>query len=95
MTETVLQKFGIIEEGVEWFSHKWTAMAVLVIGSVWCTFGINVLYFLAALQNVPEELYEAATLDGITKTKKFFSITLPMMAPVLQTVLLLSDGNHA
>ena len=90
LINAVLQKFHIIGEGVEWFSHKWTAMIVLVLGSVWCTFGTNVLYFLAALQNVPEDLYEAATIDGITKTRKFFSITLPIMAPVLQTVLLLS-----
>lgn len=86
----VLVKLNLLEQGVEWFSHKWTAMAVLVLGSVWCTFGTNVLYFLAALQNIPEELHEAAILDGITKRREFFSITLPMMAPVLQTVLLLS-----
>lgn len=86
----ILVKYNLLGQGVEWFSHKWTAMAVLVLGSVWCTFGTNVLYFLAALQNIPEELHEAAVLDGITKRREFFSITLPMMAPVLQTVLLLS-----
>lgn len=85
-----LMKNNILSLGVEWFSHKWTALVVLVLGSVWCTFGTNVLYFLAALQNVPEELHEAAIIDGITKPREFFSITLPMMAPVLQTVLLLS-----
>lgn len=85
-----LVKHNILSLGVEWFSHKWTALTVLVLGSVWCTFGTNVLYFLAALQNVPEELHEAAIIDGISKPREFFSITLPMMAPVLQTVLLLS-----
>lgn len=90
IVNAALQKYGLISGGIEWFSHKWTAMTVLVLGSVWSTFGINALYFLAALQNIPTELHEAALLDGITKRQEFFKITLPMMAPVLQIILLLS-----
>lgn len=85
-----LMKYGFIGSGIDWFSNKPTAMAVLITGSVWSTLGINVLYFLAALQNVPEELYECAYLDGASRRTRFFKITLPMMAPVLQTVFLLA-----
>ena len=53
-------------------------------------FGINVIYFIAALNNVPEECYEAAKIDGATKWQTFKSIQLPLMAPVMQTILLLS-----
>ena len=85
-----LTKAGFIEEGVEWFANKWTAMVVLAIGSTWQSFGINVLYFMSALNNIPEELYEAASIDGANSIVKFFRITIPMMGPVLQTILLLS-----
>ena len=53
-------------------------------------FGINVLYFMAALNNIPEELYEAASIDGASAWTQFRKITVPMMGPVLQTILLLS-----
>ncbi|MDO4562544.1 MAG: sugar ABC transporter permease [Clostridia bacterium] len=85
-----LCKIGIIETGITWFSHKWSAMAVLLSGAIWSTFGVNTLYFLAALQNVPQELYEVAMLDGASKFTMFRKITLPTMAPVLQVVVLLS-----
>lgn len=86
----ILVKLGLISSGIDWFATKQTAMAVLVIGSIWNTFGINVMYFLAALTNVPEELYECAKLDGASKSKTFFKITLPMIAPVFQIIMLLS-----
>ncbi len=85
-----LKKLGLIADNIEWFSTKWKAMIVLVLGSIWQTFGINVLYFMAALNNIPEDLYEAASIDGASAAVKFFRITIPMMGPVLQTILLLS-----
>lgn len=85
-----LVKFGWIQKEISWFSETNTAMSVLVVSGIWSTFGINVLYFIAALSNVPDELYEAAELDGAGAVRKFFSITLPMIAPVFQTILLLS-----
>ena len=85
-----LEKFGFIDMPVEWLSSKWKAMAVLVIGSIWNTFGINVTYFVAALSNVPQELYEAAQIDGATKPKIFRHITLPAITSVARYVLLLS-----
>lgn len=88
----ILRKLNILQAGqyIDWFSKKSTAMFVVVIGSIWNTFGVNVMYFMAALTNVPQELYECADLDGATGIRKFFSITLPLMAPVAQIVLLLS-----
>ena len=52
--------------------------------------GINVLYFISALANVPEELYECAKLDGAGKWTIMWKITLPMIAPVFSTILLLA-----
>ena len=83
-------KLGFIKEPVDWFAAKGTAMFVLVAGSVWGNFGTNVLYFSAALTNVPDDLYEAAELDGANALRKFWNITIPMIAPVFQTILLLA-----
>ena len=85
-----LLRLGIIKKNIAWFSNAGTAWEALIIGAVWNTFGTNVLYFLAAMANVPEELYESARLDGASGWTTFWKITLPMMAPVLQTILLLS-----
>ena len=85
-----LMKLGIIDTEISWLSTTRGAMTVLIIGAVWNTFGVNVMYFLAALSNVPEEMYEAAKLDGAGRFTVFFKITLPMMAPVLQTIILLA-----
>lgn len=90
LINTWFTKLGLLSENVEWFSTKWKAMTVLVAGSTWQSFGINVLYFMAALNNIPEELYEAASIDGARAWTKFVKITVPMMGPVLQTILLLS-----
>lgn len=86
----MLQKTGLISENINWFSSKWTSMATLVTASIWNTFGINVMYLMAAMTNVPKEVYESAEIDGATGIKAFFKITLPMIAPVFQTILLLS-----
>jgi len=83
-------KSGLLNENIDWFADKWHAFAMIIIGSVWSTFGVNVMYLLAALATVPEELYESAEIDGASKMRRFFSITLPLIAPVFQTILLLS-----
>lgn len=86
----ILAKLGLITEGFDWFATKGRAMTTLVLGSIWQCFGVNVLYFLAGLQNIDEELYEAAYLDGASSLRTFWSITLPLMAPILQIVILLA-----
>ncbi len=67
-----LIKLGLIEREISWFETTGRSMSVLVTSGVWATFGINVLYFVAALSNVPEELYEAAVIDGAGTVRKFF-----------------------
>ena len=93
IVNALLMKIGTITEPIDWFSTKTYATTMIVLGSVWAHFGVNVMYLLAALANVDEDLYECATLDGASKTRVFFSITLPMIAPVFQTILLLALLN--
>lgn len=87
---TMLQDWGWIQKPINWFSNRWTALLVLGLASVWNNFGINMIFFLMALQSVPRELYESASIDGITPVKRFFSITLPMIGPTFQSVLLMA-----
>ncbi len=85
-----LMKVGLIDSEISWFSTTQGAFFVLLTSTVWSCFGINVMYFISALANVPEEMYEAAKIDGAGTFTTFFKITLPMIAPVTQTILLLA-----
>lgn len=92
----VLMKVGL--EPIGWLSGPTAAMFVIVILKVW-QFGSAMVIFLAALKEIPEELYEAAQVDGATKTKIFFKITIPLLTPtiffnlVMQTVNALQEFN--
>ncbi|MBQ8093337.1 MAG: sugar ABC transporter permease [Clostridia bacterium] len=87
---TILQNVGLIGKPINWFGSKWSAMLVLGIASVWQNYGINMMFFLMALQSIPQEIYECAELDGAHGLRKFFSITLPMIAPIFESVLLMA-----
>lgn len=84
----ILESAGIISGPISWFSKKGTALFVIGFASVWNNFGINMIFFLMALQSVPKELYECADLDGANSFQRFFKITLPMIGPTFQVVLL-------
>ncbi|WP_251032410.1 carbohydrate ABC transporter permease [Mesobacillus foraminis] len=75
-----LASIGI--EGANWISSPDTAIYTLIILAVW-QFGSPMLIFLAGLKGIPNELYEAANIDGAGKLKQFFSITLPMLTPII------------
>ena len=87
---SALVKAGFNMLGYNWFKTKLSSMSVVVIADIWMSFGVNVLYFIAALANIPEEVYESAELDGATAFQTFFRITIPMIAPTLQIILMLS-----
>lgn len=74
-------KAGWVDPKVRWLSESSTALLAVVIMSAWQTMGFNTVLLLAGLQNVPRELYEAASVDGAGSWRKFWSITLPMLAP--------------
>ena len=84
----LLQSAGIIDAPISWFSYKGTALFVIGFASVWNNFGINMIFFLMALQSVPKELYECGAIDGVNPIQRFFKITLPMIGPTFQVVLL-------
>lgn len=75
----VLSLIGIAP--IDWLGDPVTAMPAIVLMSVWKNFGYNMIIFIAGLQNIPEDLYEAASIEGASGWQKFKSITLPMLAP--------------
>jgi ABC-type sugar transport system permease subunit len=66
---------------IRWLSESRTALLAIIIVAAWQTVGFNTVLFMAGLQNVPRELYEAATVDGAGKWARFWKITLPLLAP--------------
>lgn len=71
---------------------KW-AMPALVIMSVWKGLGYNMMIWLAALQGIPEDLYEAAKIDGANRWQQFKNITIPLLSPTTFLLLILSIIN--
>lgn len=66
---------------IDWLGDPFWAMPSIIIMAVWKNFGYNMIIFIAGLQNIPEELYEAADIEGANGLQKFINITLPMLAP--------------
>jgi raffinose/stachyose/melibiose transport system permease protein len=73
---------------ISWFTDGKRAMLVLMITSVWQNFGLNMIFFLTGLQSIPHEMYEAATIDGANERQQFFRITIPMLGPISQMVIM-------
>ena len=90
IVNSALINLGILQQNFNFFGSRWSAINVILLVSIWSTFGINMIYFLMGLQNIPNELYECATLDGASGPRQFFFITIPMLAPVTQMIIMLS-----
>lgn len=86
MINAVIKFFG--GSAVMWFSNENTAMIMLMLASIWENFGINMLFFMTGLQSISPEIYEAAAIDGASNSRQFLNITIPMLGPVLQMVLM-------
>ncbi len=83
-----LEMVGI--PGKAWLvDPDWALWSVIIVGA-WQGIGIKMLIYIAALQNIDESLYEAASLDGASSVRKFFSITLPMLKPATFFVFIIS-----
>lgn len=87
IANAVLNLFGL--EGVAWLQEPQTAMIGVVIATVWWTIGFNFLLYLAAIQNIPAQQYEAAAIDGAGKLRQFWSITMPQLLPTTFLIVML------
>lgn len=85
----ILTQTGIINEQINWLGVQ-HAMKTVIIVAVWGGVGNYMIYFIAGLTGISDDIYESATVDGAGKVRTFFSITLPMLAPVLKMILMLA-----
>lgn len=89
---SILANFGIGSIG--WTSTEWGAKIAIILVAVWTSTGWHATVYLAYLQSIPGEYYEAAAIDGAGKWQQFKNITIPLLAPGLtvNTLLLLTNG---
>ena len=80
LLNSYLRKLGF--DKILWFQDPHWAMTAMIIMSLW-TFGATMVIYLAGLQGIPAHLYEAAEIDGAGALRKFGTVTLPMMSPVI------------
>lgn len=88
LLNTLLSFLGI--EGPAWLSSTTWALPSVILVGIWQGIGMKMLIYLAALQSLPKELYEAASVDGASRLRQFFSITLPLLKPATFFVLITS-----
>jgi multiple sugar transport system permease protein len=83
-----LTQLGIITEPIVWMLNTDYILPIVIIVALWGSMGVGFLAMLAGLLDVNPELYEAAAIDGASNTRQFFTITIPLLGPVLQMVLM-------
>jgi multiple sugar transport system permease protein len=84
----ISQLLGLGAAKIDWLTSTDMAMPAIVIATVWWLIGFQMVILLAGLQDIPVELYEAATIDGANGWQSFWSITLPLLKPSLTFVII-------
>ena len=79
---------------VDWLGDPRWAMPTIILFAVWKNFGYNMVIFLAGLQAIPQDLYEAARIDGASRWQQFLHITLPQLGPVLLVVGVITVSGY-
>jgi multiple sugar transport system permease protein len=82
-------RFGLLNRGlaligiapIDWLGDPRWAMPAIILLGIWKNFGYNMIIFVAALQSIPEDLYEAARIDGASALQQFRHVTLPLLTP--------------
>ena len=87
---TVLVDLGWLDRPIAWLGERDTAFWTVTGVAIWHDLGINMVFFLAALQTVPRDLYDAAMVDGAGAWQRFRNITIPTIRPLTAVILTLS-----
>lgn len=85
----ILRSLGLIEKNIEWLTTPGTAMFALICANVWIGIPFNMILISTGLTTIPKELYESASIDGANRVQTFFKITLPLLRPTIESVLIL------
>ena len=90
MINTFLVKSGILQTGHNFFGHPWSARMIILLALIWRWTGYNMVFLLAALQNIDEGIYESAILDGASRLQIFTKITIPLIKPTLILLMIMT-----
>ena len=90
MINTFLVKSGILQTGYNFFGHPWSARMIILLALIWRWTGYNMVFLLAALQNIDEGIYESAILDGASRLQIFTKITIPLIKPTLILLMIMT-----
>lgn len=85
----VLRSLHMINKNIEWLTTPKTAMFALICANVWIGIPFNMILISTGLTTIPKELYESASIDGAGKLQSFLKITLPLLRPTIESVLVL------
>ena len=106
----MLMKVNMISEPMKWLTNPSLSRVPIVLILIWSAIGFELIVYMAAIQNVPKELYEAADIDGANSFRKFWKITFPMISPttfylvvvrmiaafkVFSAINIMTTGTHA
>lgn len=89
----MLMSLHIIREPVAWLMDPLWAKVVIIVAITWRWTGYNMIFYLSAMQNIDSSVYEAASIDGASKTRQFFSITVPMLRPIILFTAIISTNG--
>ncbi|MFV0286342.1 MAG: carbohydrate ABC transporter permease [Demequina sp.] len=94
LVNDMLLAVHLIDSPINWLGNTDTARLVIILGLLWRWTGFNVIFYLAALQNIDPTTLEAAKMDGAGPIRTFFSVTIPQMKPmILLTVIMSTNGT--
>ncbi len=88
-----LQTLGVMGESIQWLQDPIWAKAIIMIALTWRWTGYDVIFLLAAMQNIPAETYEAARVDGANAWHTFWKITIPQLKPTLLLTIIMSTNG--
>ncbi|NHW38434.1 carbohydrate ABC transporter permease [Paenibacillus aceris] len=83
LVNLALMKLHILAQPIQWISDPFWAKVTIIIAITWRWTGYNMIFYLSALQNIDSSIYEAARLDGASSVRQFFSITVPLLKPII------------
>ncbi|MFC5447077.1 carbohydrate ABC transporter permease [Paenibacillus aestuarii] len=83
LVNLALLKLHILTQPIQWISDPFWAKVTIIIAITWRWTGYNMIFYLSSLQNIDSSIYEAARLDGASSIRQFFSITVPLLKPII------------
>lgn len=85
----ILSSLGLISQNIDWLTSADTALIAIIAANVWIGIPFNMILITTGLTTIPKELYESASMDGAGNLQSFFKITVPLLRPTIESVLIL------